>query len=396
MTLTVSGIPTRIDSFPENHLIFILTYETMLRSRSALFALLLAATPLAAQTQPTTTVGGYGEIHFTDPSGGPASADVSRIVLYLAHTFDDRLSFRSELEVEHARIEASGTEGEVAFEQAYLDYRFSERFTLRTGLVLIPVGMINETHEPPTFNGVERPTVDHDVIPTTWREIGVGALGRFGNGWSYRAYLVNGLRAEGFTADEGIRGGRQEGQKASFANYAVTGRLEWARPGLKVGVAGFFGGTADTNSAIAEGAFGAPIALIAVDARWESGPWSARALLANVSIARAEEINGVFGADVGSRIQGGYIEGAYDLLAALAPQAEARLDAFVRYERLNTQADVPTGVIADEANDRTIYSGGLTFRPVSTVAFKADYQLFRNAAQAGQGERFDLGIGFSF
>lgn len=368
---------------------------TISRSLPALALAILFATPGVAQS-PSTTVGGYGEVHFVDPSDGTASADLSRVVLYLAHTFDDRLSFRSELEVEHARLEAGGSEGEVAFEQAYLDYRFSDRFTLRTGLVLIPIGIINETHEPPTFNGVERPSVEHDVIPATWREIGVGALGRFGNGWSYRAYVVNGLKAEGFSADEGIRGGRQEGQQASFANYAITGRLEWARPGLKVGLAGLYGGTADTNSAIAEGAFGAPLTVLAADLRWDRGPWSARALYSTISVGKAEEINATFGNDVGSRMQGGYLEGAYDLMPLVAGADHGRLDAFVRYEFIDTQAEVPAGTTADAANDRTIMTGGLSFRPTSDVAFKADYSVMRNAASAGEGERFALGIGFAF
>ncbi|HEX7917940.1 MAG TPA: porin [Gemmatimonadales bacterium] len=368
----------------------------MTRSFVVLLLALFGVTSLGAQAPSTTTVGGYGEIHFTDPSNGTPSADVSRVVLYLAHTFDERLSFRSELEVEHARLEAGGSEGEVALEQAFLDYRFSDRFTLRSGLILIPIGIQNETHEPPTFNGVERTRVEHDVIPSTWREIGVGALGALGRGWSYRAYIVNGLQADGFTADEGIREGRQEGQEASFANYAVTGRLEWARPGLKVGLAGLYGGTADTNSAVGSGAFGAPMTVLAADARWQSGPWSARALLANVSISDAEKINAAYGADVGSRIQGGYIEGAYDLMPLLTAKDHGKLDAFVRYEFLNTQADVPSGVTADEANDRTVLVGGLTFRPTADVAFKADYTVMRNAASAGEGEQFALGLGFAF
>src|SRR5439155_698675 len=127
--------------------------------------------------------------------------------------------------------------------------------TLRTGLVLPPVGIVNETHEPPTFNGVERPGFDHDVIPTTWREIGVGAVGTVpgGSGLAYRVYLVNGLRADGLSAGEGIREGRQEGRQASFANPSMTGRLEWARPGVKIGGSFWYGGTADTNSAVGTG-----------------------------------------------------------------------------------------------------------------------------------------------
>src|SRR5207247_7506726 len=167
----------------------------------------------------------------------PPVVNLARFVVYLAHSFDERLAFRSELEVEDAKIEGGQAGGEVSLEQAYLDYRLGDWITLRTGLVLPPVGIINETHEPPTFNGVERPGFDHDVIPTTWREIGLGAVGTIpgGGGLAYRVYFVNGLRAEGFDAVGGIREGRQGGQNASFTNASFTGRLEWSRPGLKIG-----------------------------------------------------------------------------------------------------------------------------------------------------------------
>src|SRR2546428_9106751 len=215
---------------------------------------------LAAQER--TTVGGYGEVHYTNSTGPrtPAVVNLARFVVYLAHSFDDRLAFRSELEVEDAKVEGGKPGGEVGLEQAYLDYRLADWITLRTGLVLAPVGIINETHEPPTFNGVERPGFDHDVIPTTWREIGVGAVGTIpgGGGLAYRVYLVNGLRADGLSAAEGIREGRQEGRQASFANPSFTGRVERARPGVKIGGAFWDGGTADTNAALGIGPFRAP------------------------------------------------------------------------------------------------------------------------------------------
>src|SRR2546423_8579504 len=208
--------------------------------------------------QERTTVGGYGEVHYTNRTGPktPPVVNLARFVVYLAHSFDDRLAFRSELEVEDAKIEGGQAGGEVALEQAYLDYRLADWITLRTGLVLPPVGIINETHEPPTFNGVDRPGFDHDVIPTTWREIGVGAVGTIPgrSGLAYRGYLVNGLRAEGPSAREGVREGRQEGRQASFANPSVTGRLEWARPGLKIGGGFSDGGGANADRVLRTGA----------------------------------------------------------------------------------------------------------------------------------------------
>src|SRR2546425_4334789 len=242
---------------------------------------------LAAQER--TTVGGYGEVHYTNPTGPktPPVVNLARFVVYLAHSFDERLAFRSELEVEDAKIEGGRAGGEVSLEQAYLDYRLGDWITLRTGLVLPPVGIINETHEPPTFNGVERPGFDHDVIPTTWREIGLGAVGTIpgGSGLAYRVYLVNGLRADGLSAAEGIREGRQEGRQASFANPSFTGRVEWARPGVKIGGSFWYGGTADTKSAGGPRGLGGPGAPVSAGARYESGPLALRAGGADINVS---------------------------------------------------------------------------------------------------------------
>src|SRR6266513_2431358 len=298
--------------------------------------------------QERTTVGGYGEVHYTNRTGPktPPVVNLARFVVYLAHSFDDRLACRSELEVEDAKIEGGQAGGEVAIEQAYLDYRLADWITLRTGLVLPPVGIINETHEPPTFNGVDRPGFDHDVIPTTWREIGVGAVGTLpgGSGLAYRVYLVNGLRAAGLSAGEGIREGRQEGRQASFANPSVTGRLEWARPGVKIGGSFWYGGTADTNVAVGTGTFGAPVALLSADARYESGPFALRAVVANISVSDAQAINAAYGQSVGSRIAGGYLEAAYNLLRVVAPASSQKLNAFVRHERYDTPAKVAASI----------------------------------------------------
>jgi len=365
------------------------------------FLVLIAPRPLQnLAAQERTTVGGYGEVHYTNPTGPktPAVVNLARFVVYLAHSFDDRLAFRSELEVEDAKVEGGKPGGEVALEQAYLDYRLADWITLRTGLVLAPVGIINETHEPPTFNGVERPGFDTDVIPTTWREIGVGAVGTIpgGSGLAYRVYLVNGLRADGLSAAEGIREGRQEGRRASFANPSFTGRLEWARPGVKIGGSFWYGGTADTNAAVGTGTFGAPVALVSADARYDSGPFALRAVVANISLSDAQAINAAYAQSVGSRIAGGYVEGAYNLMRLVAPASSQKLNAFLRHERYDTQASVPAGVTRDRTLARRITTFGLTYKPTWNTAFKGDYQRLRNAAGVGEFAVLSLGVGYQF
>jgi len=361
---------------------------------------LLLTQPLEAQDSETTTVGGYGEVHYTNPSGpnSPGTVNVTRFVVYLAHAFNERLALRSELELEDAKIEGGEEGGEVALEQVYLDYMLSPAFTLRAGLLLPPVGIVNELHEPPTFNGVERPTFDRNVIPTTWRDIGFGAVGTLPGttGLNYRVYLVNGLRAQGFSAQSGIRGGRQEGKEASFANPSLTGRLEWSRPGLRLGGSFWYGGSAGQDSLLGTGAFDNAVTLISADARYDIGPFMLRGVVANISISDAEAIQSAFGEQPGSRIAGGYIEGAYNLLSALAPGSSQRLHSFIRYERYNTQADVPPGVIRDESLARRITTFGLAYKPVYNVVFKGDYQLQRNRAGIGEGELLSLGVGYQF
>jgi hypothetical protein len=373
-----------------------------LRCASLLLAFLfLQHLPLAAQADSeTTTVGGYGEVHYTNVTGPstPGEINVRRFVVYLAHTFSERLAFRSELEVEDAKIEGGEPGGEVALEQLYLDYTFSPAITLRTGLVLPPVGIVNETHEPPTFNGVDRPLFDQDVLPTTWRELGAGVVGTLpgSSGLSYRVYLVNGLRADGFDAVSGIRGGRQEGKEASFANPSLTGRLEWVRPGLRVGGSFWYGGSANQDPALGTGTFDNAVALFTADARYDVGPLMFRGVVANISIADADRINAAYGNQVGSRIAGGYVEAAYNLLSAIAPASSQRLNAFLRHERFDTQADVPDGVIQDESLARRITTFGLSYKPVYNVVFKGDYQLQRTRAGLAEGELLSLGVGYQF
>jgi len=371
-----------------------------LRSTLPLIAILITLNAPTARGQAATTVGGYGELHYANSNrpGARGEGNVKRFVLYLAHSFNDRITFRSELEVEDAKIEGGESGGEVALEQAYLDFRLGDHATVRAGLVLVPMGILNETHEPPTFNGVARADYHSVIIPTTWREIGVGLTGTLpgATGLAYRVYLVNGLLAEGFTAETGIRGGRQEGKEASFVNPSLTGRLEYSRPGLKIGAAGYYGGSANGDPRIGTGTFSAPVAMLAADARFDTGPWAFRAEATWTSLGKAAAINAAFGEDVGSRMTGWYGEGAYNLLHLLRPGSTAQLNGFVRYEHLNTQSAVPAGTTRDQAFARRITTAGLTWKPISNVAIKGDYQFRRNGAKTDQDDIVRLGIGYQF
>ena len=370
------------------------------RVRLACALAALSPLSLVAQEPERTTVGGYGEIHYSNPTGAntPGDVNVKRFVLFLSHSFNERIALRSELELEDTKLEGGASGGEVALEQAYLDYRLSDAMTIRTGLVLAPVGIINEVHEPPTFNGVARPAFERDVIPTTWREIGLGAAGAFPgvSGASYRVYLVSGLRADGFSGGSGVRGGRQEGKEASFANPSLTGRVEWGRPGLKIGGSFWYGGAANQDSVLGTGTFDAPVTLLSADARYDIGAFMFRGEAARITVSDAGKINSRYSTAVGSRIEGGYAEGAYNLLTVLAPTSAQKLNVFLRHERYDTHAAVPGGTPRDATLARRITTIGFAYKPVHSVVFKADYQLRRNRAGAGEDEVLSLGAGYQF
>jgi hypothetical protein len=367
--------------------------------------LIILALPVLAHAQdttfqPRTIIGGYGEIHFQNSTLPDSTGHVTlaRFVLYLGHAFTDRITFHSEVEVEDAKVEGGGSKGELEIEQAYIDYRFSDPFTLRAGLVLLPIGIINELHEPPTFNGVERPLYDQLVIPTTWREIGVGFTGRIPGveGLSYKAYLVNGLRAEGFTGDLGIREGSGEGQDANFGNAALTGRLEWGHGGLRLGGSTYYGGSAANTPGLGIGLFAAPVFLVAADARLDLGAFAFRGEAGNTTVRDAAAINTAFGNSVGQRIAGWSLEGAWNTLSVLAPGSTQRLALFARYDQADTHAEVPEGTPRDGAFNRNTTTLGLTWKPIAGLAFKADYQFRRNAAAYFEDETVNLGLGWQF
>src|SRR5687768_9464808 len=170
----------------------------------------------------TTALSGYMDFHFNKREFEDGRLDFHRFVLLITHRFSDRIRFVSELELEHAFVEGLEESGELELEQAYLDFLLSRAFNVRAGIVLIPVGIINERHEPPVYYGVDRPMVDTFLVPTTWFEAGAGVHGEVGRGWRYRAYVVSPLNAALFSVEEGLREGRQKASETNAGRAAAT------------------------------------------------------------------------------------------------------------------------------------------------------------------------------
>ena len=107
-------------------------------------------------------------------SGKTDTFDLLRAILYFGYKFDDRFVFNSEIEFEHSTTSESGS---ASVEFAYLDYLFKPGFNVRGGLLLVPMGLVDELYEPTTFLGAKRPETERRIIPSTWRENGLGAHG---------------------------------------------------------------------------------------------------------------------------------------------------------------------------------------------------------------------------
>lgn len=357
-----------------------------------------AAASKAYASKGGLSIGGYGEFLYQAKEAklqdgttgvGEKSVDALRLVLYTGYKFSEKVVFNSEIEFEHGGYSDEHPEGEAVVEFAYLDFLLNPAFNLRAGQMLVPMGFINEMHEPPAYLGARRPEVERSIIPTTWHENGVGIHGELPGHFSYRVYLMNGLKAEAFNAG-GIRDGRQAGKEANAQSLAWTGRLDWMPlPGATLG-ASFYTGNSN-QSGLGEAI---QTTLVDLHAEWRWRGLQLRGLYAQTRLGQSG-VAALGTSDpargAGTRQWGGYLEAGYDLLSG----SRQALIPYLRYERLNTQAEVVAAVTPDLGNDRKVLTAGLSYKPIPQAAVKVDYQRLENAARTGQNQ-FNVALGFYF
>ncbi len=339
---------------------------------------------------------GYMDYHFNKPEGGPGIADFHRFVLLFGHSFNDRIQFWSELELEHAFVEGGEESGELELEQAYLDFLVKPWLNFRSGIMLAPVGLINERHEPPTFNGVERPFVDTVILPTTWFEPGAGIFGDLGKGFIYKAYLMAPLNASMFNAEDGIRDGRQKAFESAVQNPALTGRLEYhGFPGLSLGGSFWTG-----KSGFATPGINPRVNVFEFDGRFSVSRFDFRGEFAQVTLDKTELLNSLLqrtsgvNPNIAERMRGYYFEGAYHLLP---PEFRHDFVVFSRYENFDTQSKMASGFLPLRQFDRDAFVTGFTYFPEPDIALKLDYTVLRNQSRFIKARNgFNLGIGWWF
>lgn len=361
----------------------------------------LGLAPSAAATYRRATEGvsfaGYGEMLLenfkSENESGTGTAPTTRLdflraILYAGYRFNDKFLFNSEIEVEHSN--------EIWVEFAYLDYLVNDNLTVRGGMLLLPLGLVNEFHEPTVFLGAKRPETEQRILPTTWRENGAGVLGSAGI-VNFRAYVTNGLRGAAFTS-AGLRGGRQRGSNALAANLAFSGRLDVTPvPGIFAGV-GLYNGGSGQDQVIASGdRLDVGTTVAEAHAQAQIRGFDLRALFARASVDEAGEasraLNLSTGAPIAERMQGGYVQAGYNVLSQFA--TPVALTPYVRYEHIDTQHRVPAGFTRDLSRDGVLKTLGVELKPIPNIVVKTDYQWITNEAGTGRNQ-VNVNLGYAF
>lgn len=343
------------------------------------------------------SIGGYGEAlyeNFDDTredgtdSGKTDQFDFLRAILYFGYKFNDRWVLNTEIEIEHA--------DEIFLEFATLDYLWKPSFNLRAGMLLIPMGLLNELHEPTLFLSAERPRVESAIIPSTWRENGIGVFGDNGK-FAYRSYIVNGLDGSGFSSS-GLRGGRQKGSKAKAESLAWVGRVDYVgTPGLLAGGSFYIGDSGQGMEDASGREIGAQTSIFELHFDWKYRGWNVRGLWAQAEVDDVARLNQALGlsgsSSIGEELDGYYLEAGYDLFSQRGDRGA--LIPFVRYETLDTQAAVPAGFSLNPSREAEILTFGFAYQPIDQLIFKVDYQLWSDEGDTGI-DQWNFALGYLF
>lgn len=370
--LKITQTDTRIDANRQQ--------VELTQSRLEATADMMDASMQSVRSSDENRIGGYGEVHYNNLDQGN-EVDIHRFVLFNSHEFTDKLHFFSELEVEHA-IAGEGKVGEVEVEQAFLQWQFTEDNNLNMGILLVPVGFLNETHEPETFFGVERNPVEKNIIPATWWEAGGMMSGEIAPGWKYDLAVLSGLNLDTDNSSASkrasIRSARQKAGKADAENLSYTGRIRYSGlTGMQFGVTLQYQQDMTQSDADKTGIGAIEGLLIETDFSFQKGPLRVKALYARWDFDdEIEKLN------PGSRRQyGWYIEPAYHITENLG------LFSRVSYYDTNAAGGADSG--------KRQFDIGINYWLHPRFVIKADLQ-HQDYDAGGEQDGFNLGIGYSF
>ncbi|NLK92887.1 MAG: hypothetical protein GX273_07110 [Bacteroidales bacterium] len=357
-------------------------------------------------------IGGYGEVHYNQPFGNNkqelGQVDVHRMVLFLGYNFSSNTQFVTEIEYEYAN--------ELWIEQLFLQQKINPSISFRAGLLLIPMGIINEYHEPTTFHGVERPLIDNKIAPSTWREIGFGLTGNIlPINLKYQAYLVNGLNGYDtkgvFSGTNALRQGRQKGSKAYVNSPAFAGKIEYyGARNLSLGLSTYQGvsqsklynnlSANDTETLLKADSSVVGISMFGADARYQKNGFELRGQLYYTQLSNTKQYNEFTGTtgsnnDLGKALIGYYVEAGYNVFKPFN-SLKTELIPFVRYEYFDTHHAIDEITTKNLGYQQTIITAGVTYKLTPNAALKTDVQFTKSAMSSTYNKVFNVGIGFMF
>ena len=363
------------------------------------------------------TIGGYGDFQFRQSSineradgGGTLTFQNTRFVLSLAAVLAEKqnLVFNSEIEYEFGSRELD-------VEQAYVEWKVRPQFAFRGGIIVPAIGRFNTFHDSYLNLTAIRPLINQFIIPSAYRDAGIGIRGRFKlphkMKFSYEADLVNGMQGVN-TDGEPTPFSRLLGQssaaepgliafQAERRSKAVVGRVGLSPiPGLELGVSGYNG---HFN---AQGSPPQSVTILFIDGSYRRG-----SLLINGEYGRSNIVGGIprkspappaidpgdpqtiaalaeFVAEHSPGQDGFYLEGTYRFASPIARKKldeGAYVSPVVRYEVVRLDRTIPNFYL-----NRSRTTIGLNLAPSSTVIFKLNY-LFNHTF--GSVPRVPAGIG---
>ena len=317
------------------------------------------------------SIGGYGEMfyaHTSKDDGSTSSVvDVYRFIPYIGYKFTDNIILNTEIEFEHGGVDANGGGGEVIVEFMYLDFLINKKFNVRTGNMLVPMGLINERHEPTLFNTVQRPQTAKYLIPSTWHESGIMAYGDIVDNVAYKVAGVTALKPTD-DGDKWLRDGRGGSYKNNDPKLAVVARVDYT------GINGLMTGISLYNDS--------QIRMTDIHLDYKNS--GARVYGVYTQTTRTDAT----GVQVESA-NGGYINGSFDLLTLTS--SDKQLPVFVQYETRNAQAELADGTKGDATKNITL---GLNYFPHPQVVLKTDYLLAKKDGKTDKTASISMGFIF--
>ena len=341
-----------------------------------LFVMIIATLAMAQDDffQPGYTIGGYGELHYNREQNGNDDAtiklDFHRFIIYYGYNWTEEWSFKSEVELEHNFV--SGGNGELELEQAFVNYH-SNLFGFQAGVILPSVGLINEYHEPPLFISVERPEYSKYVIPTTWFGNGF-ALYSSMSGLNMRFVLMEDMEGEGIGA--GIRSGRGKGYKTTAYDWVKNLSVNYT------GIAGLrIGGSYTMNNAPIDNI---PDSTVSFGLGEFNLKYDANNIYAVMEYGNISYENNPSGY---SSSGGYYLDLGYNVAEFVG--LEGKLMPWFRYSDYNRGND-------NADKHYTVQRFGLTYWPISSVAFKFDYGTHQTESADDVKTQINVGVGYNF